>query len=110
MTIYITQGNYTREAIKGLLDKPEDRTEAVTNLVAAAGGKVLAFYSTFGEHDFMLITEAKSEMDAVASLLVAAGSGGVANLKTTVAIRPADMKQVFAKAASIAPKFHPAGK
>ena len=32
MPIYITQGRYTREAIKGMIVKPEDRYEA---LVAA---------------------------------------------------------------------------
>jgi hypothetical protein len=29
MPIYITQGRYTREAIKGMIVKPEDRADAV---------------------------------------------------------------------------------
>jgi len=110
MTIYITQGNYTREAIQGLMAKPEDRTEEVSKLLAAVGGKLLAYYTTFGEYDFMIIGEGPNEMDTAASLLIAAGTGGVSNLKTTVAIRAADMKQVFGKAGSIAAKFRPAGK
>lgn len=110
MTIYITQGNYSREAIQGMMAKPEDRTEEVSKLAAAVGSKVIGYYSTFGEYDFLLITEGKSEMDAAAVLVVAAGTGGVSNLKTTVAIRAADMKQVFGLAGSIAGKFRPAGK
>ena len=110
MTIYITQGNYTREAIQGLMAKPEDRTEEVSKLVAAVGGKFISYYATFGEYDFMLITEGQNEMDVTASLLVAAGTGGVTNLKTTVGIRLADMKQIYGRAGSIAAKFRPAGK
>jgi len=110
MTIYITQGNYTGEAVRGMMGKPEDRTEEVSKLVAAAGGKLVSYYATFGEYDFMLITEGANEMDTAAALLVAAGTGGVTNLKTTVAIRPADMKHVFGKAGTIAAKFRPAGK
>ena len=33
MPIYITQGRYTREAIKGMIIKPEDRAEAVPRLL-----------------------------------------------------------------------------
>ncbi len=110
MTIYITQGNYTSEAIRGLMNKPEDRTEEIAKLVAATGGKLLSYYATFGEYDFMLITEGPNEMDAAVPLLVAAGTGGVAHLKTTIAIRPADMKHVLGKAAAVAGKFRPAGK
>ena len=29
MPIYITQGRYTRDAIKGMIVKPEDRADAV---------------------------------------------------------------------------------
>ena len=39
MSIYITQGRYTREAIKGMIIKPEDRADAVSRAWArsAAG-------------------------------------------------------------------------
>jgi uncharacterized protein with GYD domain len=110
MAIFITQGNYTSDAIRGLMAKPEDRTEELSKLAAAAGGKLIAFYYTFGEHDFLMIGEGPSEKDFAASLLVAAASGTVTNLKTTVAINAADMTQAFGKAASIAGKFRPAGK
>jgi uncharacterized protein with GYD domain len=43
MTIYITQGRYTEQAMKGFLAKPEDRTEATKAIIQAGGGKVLSF-------------------------------------------------------------------
>ena len=41
MPTYITQGRYTREAIKGMIVKPEDRYEALSRHVARAGGRVM---------------------------------------------------------------------
>ena len=38
MPIYITQGRYTREAIKGMIVKPEDRADAVSRAVSRVGG------------------------------------------------------------------------
>jgi uncharacterized protein with GYD domain len=109
MPIYLTRGNYSRDAIKGLLAKPEDRTEAVRKLIEAAGGKFHALYFTFGEHDFLLVSEGASERDVSAALLAAAASGSVTNLNTTVAMTPADMKAICGKAASIAGQFRAAG-
>ncbi len=110
MPIFITQGRYSAEAVKGLLAKPEDRTEEVSKLIAAAGGKLLSYYNTMGEYDFLLIAEGPSAQDVISSLLVAAATGTVADLKTTVAISGGDMKQCLSKAASIAGKFRPAGR
>jgi len=110
MTLCITQGRYTSEAVRGMVAKPEDRSEEVGKLIAAAGGKLHAFYYTLGEYDFMLIAEGPSERDVVASLLVAAATGTVTDLKTTVVIGAADMKQCFVKAGSIAGKYRPAGR
>ena len=54
----ITRGKFTGSHIKGLLEAPEDREPAVRKLVEAAGGKLIGFYFTTGDHDFMLIAEA----------------------------------------------------
>ncbi len=53
MPIYITQGRYTREAIKGMIVKPEDRADAVARLLSKTGGRLLGYYVTFGEYDFL---------------------------------------------------------
>ena len=60
MPTYLTQGRYSREAIKGMIAAPEDRAHAVGELFAAAGGRLIALYLTFGEYDFLLISEARS--------------------------------------------------
>jgi uncharacterized protein with GYD domain len=110
MPLFITRGNYTREAIAGMTAKPEDRTEAVGKLISTVGGKLHGLYMTFGEYDFLLIGEAPSEKDILAALIVAAGSGGVTNVNTTLAVTSADAKAAFAKASSLAAQFRAAGR
>ena len=82
MGIFITQGNYTGNAIKGMVDKPEDRAAAVAGLMESVGAKLLQYYVTTGEYDFLVVTEGNNLQDMVAALMVAGATGGVTNLKT----------------------------
>ena len=76
MPIFITQGRFTQDAIKGMMAKPEDREPALRQLAEKSGGKLLAYYMTFGEYDFLIISEGPLE-DAATPLIVAAAGGGV---------------------------------
>src|SRR6185437_14076057 len=105
MSIFITQGRYSREAIKGMIVKPEDRAEALSRHVARAGGRVLSYYLTFGEYDFLTIIEAPGETQMAAILLAAAGSGGVSDLRTTLAMTAVEAKGAFAAAGDLAPGY-----
>ncbi len=109
MPIYITQGRYTREAIKGMIVKPEDRADQVARLLSKAGGKLIGYYVTFGEYDFLSIAEAPSDTQMAAVLLAAGSSGGVTDLRTTVAMTSVEAKGAFAAASDLAPGFKSAG-
>jgi uncharacterized protein with GYD domain len=109
MTIYITQGRYTREAIKGMIVKPEDRADAISRAMSKVGGRLIGYYVTFGEFDFLTICEAPDETHMMAALLAAAGSGGVTDLRTTVALTSTEATGAFAAAADVAPSFRSAG-
>ncbi|HZS63250.1 MAG TPA: GYD domain-containing protein [Xanthobacteraceae bacterium] len=109
MPIFVTQGRYTREAIKGMITRPEDRADAVSRLLAKAGGRLIGYYVTFGEYDFLLIAEAQSETQMAAALLAAAGGGGVSDLRTMLAMTSVEAKGAFAAAADLAPGFRSAG-
>ena len=101
MPVYITQGHYTRDAIKGMITMPEDRAEALSRAAAKAGGRLIGYYVTFGEYDFMTIIEAPSETQMAALLLAAASSGGVSGLRTTLALSTIDGKGAFAAAGDL---------
>ncbi len=63
---------------------------------------------TFGEYDFLLLAEGSAE-DAVTPLIVAAASGGVTDLKTTLAMTSGEMKQAFEKAGRLGATFKAPG-
>jgi uncharacterized protein with GYD domain len=109
MPIFITQGRYTREAIKGMVVKPEDRAEAVSRLFAKAGGKLIGHYLTFGEYDFLVISEMPSQTQMAAVLLAVGSGGGVSDLRTTLAMTSVEAKGAFAAASDLAPAFRSAG-
>jgi uncharacterized protein with GYD domain len=109
MPIYITQGRYTRDAIKGMIVKPEDRPDAVARLMSKIGGRLLGYYLTFGEYDFLIIVEAPNDVQMASALLAAGSGGGVTNLRTTVALTSVEAKGAFAAAGDLAPGFKSAG-
>ena len=109
MPVYITQGRYTREAIKGMLVKPEDRADAVSRLLAKAGGRLIGYYVTFGEYDFLLIAEMPGETQMAAALLAAGAGGGVTGVRTMLALTSDEAEGAFAAAADLAPGFKSAG-
>jgi len=109
MPIFITQGRFTREAIKGMIAKPEDRAEALSRAVSRAGGRLIGYYVTFGEYDFLSIVEAPSETQMAAVLLAAAGSGGVSDLRTTLAMTSLEAKGAFAASGDLVPVYRAPG-
>jgi uncharacterized protein with GYD domain len=109
MPTFITQGRYTREAIKGMVVSPEDRSDAVGRLLTKVGGKLIGYYVTFGEYDFLVIAEAPGETQMAAVVLAAASGGGVTGLKTTLAMTSVEAKGAFAAASDLTPSFRSAG-
>jgi uncharacterized protein with GYD domain len=109
MPIFITQGRYTRDAIKGMVVRPEDRSDAVARLLAKVGGKLIGYYLTFGDYDFLVIAEVPGETQMAAVLLAAASGGGVADLKTALAMTSIEAKGAFAAASDLTPTFRSAG-
>ncbi|MFC5435304.1 GYD domain-containing protein [Rhodanobacter umsongensis] len=73
-------------------------------MFAASGGKLLGYYLTFGDFDFLLISEGPSEGVAT-STIAAAASGEVTDLKTQLAIPASAMVEAFNRAGPIAAGF-----
>ncbi len=109
MPTFITQGRYTPEAVRGMLSNPdEDRAASLAQLFAASGGKLLSYYMTFGDYDFVVVSEGPYE-GVAPSTIVTAASGSVTELKTTIAVPATEMKTLLAKAGKLATGFKPAG-
>src|SRR5919108_445504 len=109
MPIFITQGRFTREYIKGGLAKPEDRHAAISRLCEQAGGKLLNLYFTLGQSDFLVISEMPDAKAATVISLAAAGGGGIQDVVTTQAFTTAEAKELFEQAAKVAASYRPMG-
>jgi len=110
MAFYITRGNYTPQAIADLLARPEDRSEAVGALLAAAGARLVQMYFTTGDSDFLLIADSPSEQEVLSAMLAAAASGAVTNLTTSLAMTTADASLLLGKASRVARDYRPPGR
>ncbi len=108
--IFITQGRYTGEAMAGMVAKPEDRAKEAKRLLEAAGGKFIASYFTFGEYDFLVISEFDDIAAITPALIAAAAGGSLSGMKTTVAMEWSAGKEAFGKAGKLAKGFRSAGR
>ena len=107
--IFILKGRYTREALAGMVARPEDRAKEAKRLIEAAGGKFIASYFTLGEFDFMVVCEYDTVKDYIPTVIAAAAGGSIADLRPTVAMSWSDGRECFESAGKLAKNFRSAG-
>ena len=110
MTIYISRGRFTSDAVKGMVAKPENREEAVSKLCESVGGKLIGWYLTFGHHDWLAIGEFPNEKAAASAILAAAAGGSLSDIETTVAMTAKDTHATFEATGKAARDFRSAGR
>ena len=106
----VTRGRFTHEYAKRLLAAPEDREPAVRKLIEEAGGKIIRFYFTTGETDFLLISEADEGEAIIAALMASSAAGMISNVSTARAWTGAEFKEIAGRAAKAAKSYRPPGK
>ncbi len=106
----VTRGRFTQDYVRGLLAAPEDREPAVRKVIEEAGGKVISFYFTTGETDFLLISEANDAEAIIAALMAAAATGTISHISTARAWTGAEGKAIAERASKVASAYRPPGK
>jgi len=106
----VTRGRFTKDYAKALLAAPEDREPAVRKLIEGTGGKVISFYFTTGETDFLLISEANEAEAIIAALMAVASTGTVSHVTNVRAWTGAEFKSVAERASKAASAYRPPGK
>ena len=109
MPLFITQGRFTHEYIRGGMAKPEDRYAVISWLIEQAGGKLVSLYITLGQHDFMLVSEMPDAKAATILAFVATGGGGIEGSVTTQAFTTAEAKEMYEAAGKLAGRYKPMG-
>ncbi|MGA8099511.1 MAG: GYD domain-containing protein [Candidatus Cybelea sp.] len=86
MPKFLVHATYTAEGAKGVIkDGGSARREAVEKLLATVGGKLDAFYFTFGDDDAILIVDLPDN-EAALAVGMAVGASGAVRSRTTVLI------------------------
>jgi uncharacterized protein with GYD domain len=110
MPLFITYASYSHAGVKGLVDKPADRSAPVKAVLEKAGGKLVALYNTTGPHDVVLVSEFPDGSDAVAMGMAVAASGALSRAETVRAWTPSEFKSIAEKAGRLSAAYTPPGK
>jgi uncharacterized protein with GYD domain len=99
----MTQASYTTEGTKGLMKEGgTKRKAAIKQLIESAGGKLHAFYFSYGKDDVLIIAEFPDAASGVAVSL-SVHAAGVVTAHSTVLITPEEMDAATKKSVSYQP-------
>lgn len=88
MSLYMIQAAYTNEAWARLVQRPENRAEALKPMLERLGGRLVAWYWAFGEYDVMMLAELPDDKTAAAASMAVAAGKAVKGIKTTQLLSP----------------------
>jgi uncharacterized protein with GYD domain len=108
MPYYLFQGRYSTNAIKAMVETPQDREAAARPLVEAAGGKLHHLFFCFGVEDIVALVEAPDDNAMAACALTIGASGALSSGATTKLMTAADAMKAMATAKSISSRYKPA--
>jgi uncharacterized protein with GYD domain len=106
MPKYLFLGSYTAEGASGLRkDGGTKRRQVAEGLVKEAGGKLEAFYFSFGDSDVAIIAELPDSASSVAVSL-AVNASGITQIKTIPLITVEEMDVASKKKLDYRPPGH----
>jgi uncharacterized protein with GYD domain len=108
MPQYLGRFSYTSDAVRAMVQNPQDREAAARESLEALGGKLLGFWFSFGEFDGVFLAEAPDNVTIAALAMVVASGGSIANFETTVLLGMDEAQEAMRKAGE-APYRPPTG-
>ena len=97
MPRYLITGAYSSDGLQGLIKEGGvARREAVSQLVQSLGGRLEAFYYTFGEDDTLVIADLPDNVTATA-LSIAANASGSVRVNLAVLLTPEEIDEATRK-------------
>jgi uncharacterized protein with GYD domain len=97
--LFLGRFKYSADAIKAMVDSPQDRRAAAAQAAESLGCKLHGFWWAFGDHDGVFILEAPDNASAVA-LAMAAGASGQVSTVTTVLLDMDEAQEAMSRAAT----------
>jgi uncharacterized protein with GYD domain len=105
--LYLGRFSYTTDAMKALINQPQDRSAAAREVADSLGGKLLGFWFAFGEFDGVFLMEAPDNASAAALAMAVGAGGALSEIETTVLLDMDEAQDAMRKAAAAA--YRPPG-
>ncbi len=100
MPLYLGRFSYTTDALRALVDQPQDRSAAAREVAESLGGNLLGFWYAFGEFDAVFLMEAPDNASAAALAMAVGAGGALSELETTVLLDMDEAQDAMRKAAT----------
>jgi len=109
---FVTLFKFNDQALKSLIDNPQDRSAAVSKIAEQFGGKleVLYVFPFSNEFDGMVIIQAANDAAMEKINLVVRSSGSFSRLQVTEVLTPAEFKTALESAKEGAASYAPPGR
>jgi uncharacterized protein with GYD domain len=101
MPQYLGRFSYSSDAVRAMVESPQDREAAAREVVEALGGRLLGFWFSFGEFDGAFIAEVPDNATAASVAMIVGGSGALSRFETTPLISMGEAQEAMRKAASV---------
>ncbi len=98
MAMYMWTGSYTIDAIKSMVEEPQDREALARAAIESIGGKLHHYFFCFGQSDIIVIMEFDDDVEMAALSLLVGSIGSFSHGATTKLMTAADAMTAMARA------------
>jgi uncharacterized protein with GYD domain len=99
MPLYLGRFKYSADAIKAMIEDPQDRSAAAAEAAESLGCKLHGIWWALGEHDGAFLLEAPDNV-AVVALSMAVGASGQISSEVTALLDMDEAQEAMRRAAA----------
>lgn len=108
MPFYMFQARYSPNAIKAMVENPQDREAPARALIESMGCQLHSMFFCMGTEDLVAIIEAPDDTTMAAGSMVIGASGAFSGGATTKLLTPQEAVTAMEKAKQAAASYTPA--
>jgi uncharacterized protein with GYD domain len=105
MPQYLGRFSYSSDAVRALVQSPQDREAAAREVVETLGGRLLGFWFALGEFDGVFVADMPDNATAASLAMIVGSSGAMARFETTPLLGMDEAQEAMRKAST--PTYRP---
>ena len=107
MPHYMYQASYSPEAVKTLVNNPQDRTGAAKAAIETNGGMMIGAWMAFGSDDLLVIADMPDDASMAGVAFAVSAAGAIVNGKTTKLLDMPTAVEGMTKAKAVLDAYRP---